>query len=263
MTAGAVVACSLGACAGDRGLGAAKVPAHTFPVREYTYASGLRVVVEEDDTTPIAGAVLVVEAGSVDDPPDKAGLAHTVEHLLFRAPSAAGLSFRAAFPRLGASSFNAATGIEQTTYFAFVPRASLDDLVAALMGRMADPMRGVDDTLVAQELPVVAEEIRSRPEYAARSRAFAGLLPAEAPAAQWRKCRSPVRTIARPCSSAAAIDSASRTEPPGWITAAAPALAASSTPSRNGKNASDATTDPVSGARAFDTAMRTESTRDI
>ena len=36
------------------------------------------------------------------------------------------------------------------------------------------------------------------------------------------------------------------------MTAAAPALAASSTPSRNGKNASDATTDPASGARAFD-----------
>ena len=34
---------------------------------------------------------------------------------------------------------------------------------------------------------------------------------------------------------------ASRTEPPGWMTAAAPALAATSTPSRNGKNASEAT----------------------
>ena len=66
-----------------------------------------------------------------------------------------------------------------------------------------------------------------------------------------------------PCSSAAATASASRTEPPGWITARAPALAASSTPSANGKNASEATTEPASGARAFDTAMRTESTRDI
>ena len=32
---------------------------------------------------------------------------------------------------------------------------------------------------------------------------------------QWRKCRSPVNTIAAPASSAAAITSASRTDPPG------------------------------------------------
>ena len=47
------------------------------------------------------------------------------------------------------------------------------------------------------------------------------------------------------------------------MTASAPALAASSTPSRNGKKASEATTEPASGARALETAIRTESTRDI
>ena len=65
---------------------------------------------------------------------------------------------------------------------------------------------------------------------------------------QCRKCRRPVNTIARPCSSAAAITSASRTEPPGWTTAVAPAAATASRPSRNGKNASDAATVPASGS---------------
>src|SRR5882672_7406843 len=80
-------------------------------------------------------------------------------------------------------------------------------------------------------------------------------------ASQCRKCRIPVNTIAKPSRSAAAITSASRTEPPGWITAVAPALAASSTPSGNGKNASEATTLPASGDCAFITAIFTESTR--
>ena len=52
----------------------------------------------------------------------------------------------------------------------------------------------------------------------------------------------PVNTIASPAASAASITSASRTEPPGWITARAPAATISSSPSANGKNASDATT---------------------
>src|SRR5213596_2107346 len=52
-----------------------------------------------------------------------------------------------------------------------------------------------------------------------------------------------------PCSSAAATTSASRSEPPGWITAVAPAFATTSRPSRNGKNASDAHAVPPVSAR--------------
>src|SRR5262249_54457280 len=63
---------------------------------------------------------------------------------------------------------------------------------------------------------------------------------------QCRKCRMPVNTMAMPCSSAAAMTSSSRTLPPGWTTAVAPARAITSIPSRNGKNASDATTDAAS-----------------
>ena len=54
----------------------------------------------------------------------------------------------------------------------------------------------------------------------------------------------PVNTIAMPRSSAAAITSSSRMLPPGWITATAPLSATTSRPSRNGKNASEATTEP-------------------
>jgi len=56
-----------------------------------------------------------------------------------------------------------------------------------------------------------------------------------ASAPQCRKWRLPVNTIARPCSSAAVMTSASFTEPPGWTTAVAPAAARASRPSRNGK----------------------------
>src|SRR5713226_8074083 len=55
---------------------------------------------------------------------------------------------------------------------------------------------------------------------------------------QWRKWRTPVKTIARPCWSAAAITSSSRAEPPGCAIAVAPASAASVGPSGNGKKAS-------------------------
>ena len=65
---------------------------------------------------------------------------------------------------------------------------------------------------------------------------------------QWRKCRMPVSTMAMPALSAAAITSPSRIEPPGWMTAVAPAAMAASRPSANGKNASEATTLPMVSA---------------
>jgi hypothetical protein len=65
---------------------------------------------------------------------------------------------------------------------------------------------------------------------------------------QWRKCLTPVKIIARPKRSAVSITSWSRTDPPGWIMAVAPAWAISSTPSGNGKNASEAATVPLSGS---------------
>jgi hypothetical protein len=61
----------------------------------------------------------------------------------------------------------------------------------------------------------------------------------------------PVKTIAMPCSSAAAITSSSRIEPPGWMTALMPAAAALSMPSRNGKKASEAITARARQARVL------------
>ena len=52
-------------------------------------------------------------------------------------------------------------------------------------------------------------------------------------------------TTAMPASSAAAITSASRTDPPGWTTAATPASASTSRPSGNGKKASLAAAAPT------------------
>src|SRR5690606_18303711 len=81
---------------------------------------------------------------------------------------------------------------------------------------------------------------------------------------QCRKCRTPVNTIATPRSLAAAMTSASRTEPPGWITQPAPASTTTSSPSRNGKKASEATAEPASDSAALLAlieAIRAESIR--
>ncbi len=77
------------------------------------------------------------------------------------------------------------------------------------------------------------------------------------PASRWtdvqcRKCRRPVKTIANPVLVGGGDDlGITLPDPPGWMTAVAPAAATASSPSRNGKYASDAATEPARRSAAF------------
>ena len=64
------------------------------------------------------------------------------------------------------------------------------------------------------------------------------------PVAQCAKCRVPVKYVVTPAACAAAMTSSSRIEPPGATIARTPASMRICGPSANGKNASDAATEP-------------------
>src|SRR4051794_2334674 len=141
-------------------------------------------------------------------------------------------------------------------------RLDVRDRLDGLRVRVADPAdravrhrggaAGDDDEVAGADHPRVADDVLVR---AARAMALDGRH-------QWRKWRRPVSTIATPARSAASIDSLSRLDPPGWTITLTPASIASSGPSANGKNASDASTAPRRWSRRhFSRARRTESTR--
>lgn len=50
---------------------------------KFTLANGLRVLVHEDSSTPLAAVNLVYDVGARDEFPDKTGFAHLFEHLMF------------------------------------------------------------------------------------------------------------------------------------------------------------------------------------
>src|SRR5688572_16415452 len=137
-------------------------PVHVFPLWERTLPSGMRVVIERDDTTSVAGVVLVVDAGSADDPADKPGLAHMLEHVVLRVPDDAGISLAARLRKQAAASYSAKTGVERTTYVAFAPGRSIDYMVATLLARVADPLRGATEALLAKQASTMAGELRTR-----------------------------------------------------------------------------------------------------
>jgi zinc protease len=101
-----------------------------------TLANGLRVVVLEDHAAPVVQVHTWYRFGALDETPGKTGLAHALEHMMFRgthALSSAGLDDMNA--RLGAD-LNAQTQNEQTHYYFVVPADRVDSIIHVEADRM-------------------------------------------------------------------------------------------------------------------------------
>lgn len=140
----------------------APVPAaaQVFNPTTYQLANGLQVVVVENHRAPIATHMVWYRVGAADEPPGKSGIAHLLEHLMFKGtPSTPPGEFSKIVARLGGRD-NAFTSSDYTAYFQNIAA----DRLEAVMKMEADRMRNLtlDDHNVVTERAVVLEERRSR-----------------------------------------------------------------------------------------------------
>jgi zinc protease len=126
----------------------------------FTLGNGLQVVVIPDHRTPVVTQMIWYKVGSADETPGKSGLAHFLEHLMFKGTSKhpAG-EFSQTVLRIGGNE-NAFTSTDYTGYFQRVPREQL----ARMMEFEADRMTGLilKDENVLPERDVVLEEFNMR-----------------------------------------------------------------------------------------------------
>jgi zinc protease len=126
----------------------------------FTLPNGLQVVVIPDHRTPVVTQMIWYKVGSADETPGKSGLAHFLEHLMFKGTSKhpAG-EFSQTVLRIGGNE-NAFTSTDYTGYFQRVPREQL----GTMMEFEADRMTGLilKDENVLPERDVVLEEYNMR-----------------------------------------------------------------------------------------------------
>jgi zinc protease len=126
----------------------------------FTLANGLQVVVIPDHRTPVVTQMIWYKVGSADETPGKSGLAHFLEHLMFKgtARHPAG-EFSQTVLKVGGNE-NAFTSTDYTGYFQRVPREQL----GKMMEFEADRMTGLilKDENVLPERDVVLEEYNMR-----------------------------------------------------------------------------------------------------
>jgi len=90
----------------------------------FTLANGLRVLVHEDDTTPMAVLNMLYDVGARDENPEQTGFAHLFEHLMFGG-SVNIPSYDEPLQRVGGEN-NAFTSNDITNYYITLPAENLE-----------------------------------------------------------------------------------------------------------------------------------------
>jgi zinc protease len=130
------------------------------PPTTFKLTNGMQVVVIEDHRTPVVTQMVWYKVGSADETPGKSGLAHFLEHLMFKgtAKHPAG-EFSQTVQRVGGNE-NAFTSTDYTGYYQRVTK----DQLGRMMEFEADRMTGLvlKDENVLPERDVVLEEYNMR-----------------------------------------------------------------------------------------------------
>ena len=151
--------------------------AQRFNAESFTLGNGLQVIVLPNHRVPAVTQMVWYKTGAADDPRGKSGIAHFLEHLMFKGTRAnPGAAFSALIAQNGGRD-NAFTTEDYTVFHETVATDRLD----LAMRLEADRMTGLvlDDAAVLPERDVILEERRMRidndPSALLREQLIAGL----------------------------------------------------------------------------------------
>jgi len=134
----------------------------TDQVSTFTLDNGLEVVVIEDHRAPVVTQMVWYRAGSADEKPGVSGVAHFLEHLLFKGTKTlAPGEFSATVARNGGSD-NAFTSYDHTAYFQRIAADRLDLIMRMEADRMTNLQ--LDEADILTERDVIIEERNQRVE---------------------------------------------------------------------------------------------------
>ena len=131
-------------------------------VTDFTLDNGLQVVVIEDHRAPVVVHMLWYRAGSSDEPAGVSGIAHFLEHLLFKQTKTLEAGEFSRVVAENGGSDNAFTSKDFTAYFQRVAADRLDLMMRMEADRMVNLDLSEEDILTERE--VIIEERNQRVE---------------------------------------------------------------------------------------------------
>ena len=138
----------------------AAAPSAGPKIGNFRLENGMEIVVIPDHRAPVVTHMVWYRNGSADDPLGKSGIAHFLEHLMFKGTKNHAIGeFSEVVAELGGQE-NAFTSNDYTAYFQRVPKEHLRVLMDFESDRMTNLV--LTDEIVAPERDVVLEERRMR-----------------------------------------------------------------------------------------------------
>ena len=129
-------------------------------VTSFQLENGLDVVVIEDHRAPVVTQMVWYRAGSADEVAGKSGIAHFLEHLMFKGTDEVGPGELSSIVEAQGGNDNAFTTWDYTAYFQHVAADRLDLMMKLEADRMRDLVLAEAD--VKTELQVILEERNQR-----------------------------------------------------------------------------------------------------
>lgn len=125
-------------------------------LEKFVLANGLRVVIHEDYTTPMAVVNVLYDAGARDEHPDKTGFAHLFEHLMFGGSKHIP-DFETPLQMAGGEN-NAYTSNDLTNYYIQLPAENLETALWLESDRMLS--LDFNEKILEVQRKVVSEEFK-------------------------------------------------------------------------------------------------------
>ena len=140
------------------------------PLQQAEFKNGVKLIVEEDHSAPVAMVQIWLKVGGRDELPGKTGLAHVFEHMMFKgSKKLAPGEYSKRISAMGGND-NAFTSTDFTAYFETVPSKRVSEVLAMEAERFAN-LRLRDEDF-QKEIRVIMEERRMRTEDDPNSRMF-------------------------------------------------------------------------------------------
>ncbi|MBW4577856.1 MAG: insulinase family protein [Aphanothece sp. CMT-3BRIN-NPC111] len=127
----------------------------TQNARKTVLENGLTVLTKEVHTAPVVSVQVWYKIGSRNEAPGVNGIAHQLEHMLFKGTKNRPVQFGRLFSALGSES-NAFTSYDQTAYYGTVERNKLNALLALEADRMQNALINAEQ-LTSEKRVVISE----------------------------------------------------------------------------------------------------------
>ncbi len=129
-------------------------------VKEITLKNGMRVLVKEDHRSPVAVSMVWYRAGSLDEINGKTGVAHVLEHMMFKGTKTTKPGEYSEIVAAAGGRENAFTGADYTAYFQRLEKSKLPISMKMEADRMQNLV--ITEEEFKKEINVVMEERRWR-----------------------------------------------------------------------------------------------------